>query len=77
MVELNVLFHTEVGLQFAELGLEDDDEGEFRPMSFITIDSIGTALDYEGCGLLFSGGMNYITEMSYEELKFFLQKHGY
>jgi hypothetical protein len=77
MVELNVLFHTEVGLQFAELGIEDDDEGEFRPMSFILIDCIGTALDYEGRGLVFSGGLNYITEMSYEELKDFLTENGY
>jgi len=77
MVELNVLFHTDESLLLSELAIESNDEGEFRPMSFITIDSIGTALDYEGCGLLFSGGMNYITEMSYEELKFFLQKHGY
>lgn len=77
MVELNVLFHTEVGLQLSELGIQDDDEGEFRPMGFIVIDCIGTALDYDNRGLVYSGGFNYITEMSYEELKFFLQKHGY
>lgn len=77
MVELNVLFHTEAGLKFAELGIQDDDEGEFRPMGFIVIDCIGTALDYDNRGLVYSGGFNYITEKSYDELRDYLKENGY
>ncbi len=77
MVELNVLFHTDESLLLSELAIESNDEGEFRPMGFMVIDCIGTALDYDNRGLVYSGGFNYITEMSYDELRDYLKENGY
>lgn len=76
MIELEILHYTDGELELEELGIKTSDDiesVEYKPITFIRIDAFGKAR-YEGRGLLYVGGTTFVTKLSYEELKEYLER---
>lgn len=72
-IDLKILFHTQGTLELEELGIQTEDLGEFKIMTFYTINAIAEYFTDNTRSIIYCNGTTFICALSYKQLKEVLQ----